>query len=304
MVKKILFTLLLGIFIGSNAVHAGVVDQWKENSAIKKELKATEKIIKNYFELQTLYSNAKDYEKLKDFYAENYRNSDAFDKNTTFKIIKENYDIYPNLKMTTQINSIDINGKYATVDVYEYAQADDIKREDITLKGSLEAFAHTIYYLEKYADKWLITSEHAIEENNSVVFGEAQYLDIKLSAPQVVAAGDTYTATLEVNNLPRKGVLMGSISQTPAVYPINEEEDDDDAYRIFDDTNLERIFTANKNNINEYNIASIGLARSQPIPTGGVKFYLSGLAFVMTRVNVIPENKFYEKTDDNEEDDD
>ncbi len=303
MVKKILFTLLLGIFIGSNAVHAGIVDQWKENSAIKKELKATEKIIKNYFELQTLYSNAKDYEKLKDFYAENYRNSDAFDKNTTFKIIKENYDIYPNLKMTTQINSIDINGKYATVDVYEYAQADDIKREDITLKGSLEAFAHTIYYLEKYADKWLITSEHAIEENNSVVFGEAQYLDIKLSAPQVVAAGDTYTATLEVNNLPRKGVLMGSISQTPAVYPINEEEDDD-AYRIFDDTNLERIFTANKNNINEYNIASIGLARSQPIPTGGVKFYLSGLAFVMTRVNVIPENKFYEKADDNEEDDD
>lgn len=308
MMKKLVLLLIVGLLLNIGTIpvaKAGIIDDWKTTTTEKKELRKIEKEIKNTFALQTLYSNNKEYEKLKDFYAENYRNSDAFDKNTTFKIIKENYELYPDLKMATEINMININGDYATVDVFEYAQAHDIKRDDIDLKGDLEAFAHTVYYLQKIRGKWLITSEHAIEENNTVVFGEAKYLDLKLTAPMVVPAGETYSSVLEVSNLPRKGLLMGSITQSMAIFPL-KEEDDVNAYRVFDDTILERIFTANKKNINEYNIASIGLTRGQPIPNGGVKFYLSGLAFLMTRVNVIPENDLYQKAEnenDGEDDD-
>lgn len=296
MMKKFLFALTIGFFVCGvciQDVHASIISNWKENSAVRKELKNTEKEIKNSFDLQIKYSNAHDYEKLKDFYAEKYRNSDAFDRETTFKIIKENYELYPDLKMASTINRLDVNGDYATVDIYEYAQAKDLKREDVELTGTLEAFAHTIYYLEKINGKWLITAEQAIEENNSIIFGEAQYLDLKLSAPMIVGAGESYTSTLEVNNLPRKALLMGSIMQTPAVFPLKEDEED--SLRVMEDLALERIFISNKKNINEYNIASIGITRAQPIPNGGVKLYLSGLAFLMTRVNVIPENNYYEK---------
>lgn len=295
--KKVLFLLIIGLALSVQGAQANFVSDWKENAAVRKELKSTEKEIKSLFALQTKYSNAHDYEKLKDFYAEKYRNSDAFDKNMTFKIIKENYELYPDLKMATKINMLDVNGNFATVDVYEYASAKDIQRDDLELKGNLEAFAHTVYYLEKIDGKWLITAEQAIEENNSIIFGEAQYLDLKLTAPMIIGAGESYSSTLEVNNLPRQALLMGAITQSPAIFPLKEEEE---AFRVLEDLTLERIFIANKKNINEYNIASIGITRGQPIPNGGVKLYMSGLAFMMTRVNVIPENKYCEVKESDE----
>jgi len=301
--KKFLLALTIGLLvcgIGAQDAQAGVISNWKENAAIKKELKNTEKEIKATFEEQIKCSNAHDWEKLKEFYAEKYRSTDAFDKNTTFKIIKENYEIYPDLKMSTKINMLDIKGNFATADVYEHARAKDITREEIDLKGNLEAFAHTVYYLEKIDGKWLITAEHAIEEHNSIIFGEAQYLDLKLSAPMVVAAGESYNSTLEINNLPRQALLMGSINQSLAVYPFQEDEE---SFRVLEDLELERIFTANKKNLNEYNVASIGITRGHPLPNGSMKLYISGLAFMMTRVNVIPENNYCEKAQEVEESD-
>lgn len=290
MMKKFLLVLIIGLALSVQAASAGMFSSLKE-------VKTTEKEIKSLFAQQTKYSNAHDYERLKDFYADKYRNSDAFDKNMTFKIIKENYELYPDLKMATKINMLDVTGNFATVDVYEYAQAKNIQREDLELKGNLEAFAHTVYYLEKIDGKWLITAEQAIEENNSIIFGEAQYLDLKLTAPMIIGAGESYSSTLEINNLPRNALLMGSIMQSPAVFPLQQ---DDEVFRVLEDLELERIFIANKKNINEYNIATIGITRGHPIPDGGVKLYMSGLAFMMTRVNVIPENKYCEVKESDE----
>lgn len=300
--KKFLFALIISLIlnnISAQDAHAGLVSVWKANNAIRKELKNTEKEIKTFFELQTNYSNEHNWEKLQELYADKYRNTDAFDKNITFKIIKENYELYPDLQMATKINMMDVNGNYATVDVYEYAVARDIKREDLDFAGRLEAFAHTVYYLEKIGGKWLITAEQALEENNSIIFGEAKYLDLKLKAPMIIGAGESYSSALEINNLPRKALIMGSIAQIPAAYPLKEDEE---SFRVLEDLVLERIFIANKDNVNEYNIASIGITRGQPIPDGNVKLYLSGLAFLMTRVNVIPQNNFCKVEDDEKED--
>ena len=300
MKKVILLFSLICVLILSCAekAQAGLISEWKVNNANKKELRLTEKIIRNCFEQQLFYTNTQKYDELKQFYSEKYRNADAFDKKTTFNIIKENYELYPNLVISMDINNITVSGNYATVDVFEYAEAKDIKRDDVDLKGNLEAFAHTMYYLEKVNDKWLIVAEQAIEETNSFVFGEAQYLDLKLIAPRIIGAGEEYSSKLEINNLPRKALVMGSITQTPATYPLEEEEQEN--FRVIEDLSLERIFVANKQNTNEYNIASIGITRGLPIPNGNVKLYLSGLAFVMTRVNVVPENTLYKKVVDDE----
>jgi len=295
--KKIVLLLAFGlIFNVFTAAQASAISEKallrKHQAEVKKELKLNEKEIRNCFDEQLSLSNRKQYSKLKEYYAEKYRNSDAFDRNTTFRIIKDNYDMYPNLYMSSKINSVNITGDYATVDINEYAEASGIKRDDLELYGELKAFAHTIYYLEKTNGKWLITAERAIEENNIISFGEAKYFDITLSSPMIVHAGESYSSVLKVNNLPQNAVLTGSITQSQATFPLDEEEDMN-SYRTFDDTLLERIFTANQDNINEYNFASLGITRGQPLPNGRMKLYLSGLAFVMTRVNVIPENKIY-----------
>lgn len=87
-------------------------------------------------------------------------------------------------------------------------------------------------------------------------------------------------------------MLMVAITQSPAIFPLKEE---DESFRVLDDVELERIFIANKKNINEYNIATISVTRGRPTPNGNIKIYMSGLAFMMTRVNVIPENNYCEE---------
>ena len=59
-----------------------------------------------------------------------------------------------------------------------------------------------------------------------------------------------------------------------------------------DDNILERIFTSNTDNVNEYAVASIGITRAENYTDNQIRIYMGGLAFIMTRINIIPENKF------------
>ena len=55
------------------------------------------------------------------------------------------------------------------------------------------------------------------------------------------------------------------------------------------------MFTANTDNVNEYNIASVGITRAEfPDEDNprNIRIYMSGIAFVVTRVNVVPANNF------------
>ena len=95
MMKKIVLFLALGlIFNAATAAQAGAISEKallrKHKAEVKKELKINEKEIRKCFEEQLQLSNNKQYFKLKAYYSEEYRNSDAFDRNTTFKIIKDN----------------------------------------------------------------------------------------------------------------------------------------------------------------------------------------------------------------------
>ena len=290
--KKILY-LILSVFILS-ALALPEAQAGKNSTESYKQYQArAEKDIKNLLIKQVELSEKKDFETLQSFYSDDYRNSDAFDKNTTFTLVRENYETYPGLKISIKVNSVDINGKYAVADVLEYAKKNGLERDDIEYKGKLRAEARTLYYLENINGKWLITAEKSIYEHNLVTFGETEYADIQLIAPLIVPAGNEYNTELKISNLPNSALVMGSISKSEAVYPIPQEEEDIDSYRVFEDTALERIFTANKDNIDEYISATLGITRSKPLPNGDFKLYMSGIAFVMTKVNIIPENTKY-----------
>ena len=62
---------------------------------------------------------------------------------------------------------------------------------------------------------------------------------------------------------------------------------------------MERVFHSNSENVNEYTVASVGITRAEPTYTPDeVRVYMGGLAFIMTRVNVVPKNKFVKIEDE------
>ena len=67
----------------------------------------------------------------------------------------------------------------------------------------------------------------------------------------------------------------------------------DEAFRqLTEENQLERVFRANNKNINEYATASIGIAKAETFDKSKTRVYLSGVAFLMTRVNIIPKNEY------------
>jgi len=59
-------------------------------------------------------------------------------------------------------------------------------------------------------------------------------------------------------------------------------------YRLFPDL----LFTYNDKNINEYAVASFGITKAEVKNGREIKIYVTGLGFLMSRVNVIPNNEF------------
>ena len=259
----------------------------------KKEINSNIKAIQNVFIKQNELCNTQDYEGLSSLYKDNFINNDGFSKEVYFKLIKDTWKSYPDIYYMTQIKSINITNNYATVETYERAVATSKESiGEIEIIGELHGFAHSVYYLEKTGKNWKIASENILEEKTILSFGDARYLNITLNTPELVGAGKEYTANLTVS-APYDSIVVASIGKEKITHPQTRSEE---AYRkLSEDNTLERIFRANTDNTNEYNIASIGITRAE-VPEESdpqsIKIYMSGIAFVMSRVNVVPINKF------------
>lgn len=252
--------------------------------------KSTLNDIKNVIEQQNVFANKYDAKGLSKLYADDFVNSDGFNKDIYFKLIEETWKTYPDISYTTEIKNIEFTDNYATVFVNEIAVATS-KEEigELTAIGELYSTSQCVYYLEKRGTKWLINSEKIIEETSTLKFGDARYTYIQLNAPKQIGADKEYTATLKVD-APKDSVVIASINKENIVYPQSKS---DDAFRKMPDDNiLERVFKSNKDNVNEYAVASIGITRAENYTDDQIRVYMGGLAFIMTRVNIIPENKY------------
>lgn len=262
-----------------------------------KEYNSTVKDIKSVITRQEKYSNKFQLEELSSLYAGDFVNADGFNKEVYFKLIKDTWKTYPDISYTTKIKNIEFSGNYATVEVDETAVAtskDEVG--DLVAIGELYSTADSIYYLEKIGSKWLIFSEQVLKETSSLKYGDARYTNIELSSPTQIKSGQSYTATLKVD-APSDSVVVASINQEEITYP---QKTRDEVFRKMPEDNiLERVFVANKNNINEYTVASVGITKSEIYDSTKVRVYMGGLAFIMTRVNVVPENNFIKLEDEN-----
>ena len=289
--KKLSVLIILTLLLANICpAEAGIISLHKSRAEQNRLYKSAYNDVKHVIDQQTVYTNKYDLDGLSGLYAKEFVNSDGFNKEVYFKLIKETWETYPDISYKTQINKIEVGENYATVYVDEVAVATSKETvEDLTVIGELYSTSKCVYYLEKQGSKWLISSEKVLDETSTLKYGDARYADIKLNVPKQIGAGKEYTASLNVV-APIDSVIIASISKENIVYPQTKSED---AFRkLTDNSVLERVFTSNKNNVNEYAVASVGITRAESVSDTQARIYMGGLAFIMTRINVIPENKF------------
>ncbi len=293
MKRRFILPLIIGlafVSIQTSPAHAGFLKTYKAQVSQNREFKNTRAQIKEVFELQDKYTNSHDLEKLSELYAESFVNSDGFGKKVYFKLIKDTWDTYSDIMYDTVIRDIQVNGNYATVQTYETALAVTHEQsETVDAYGELRSSANSIYYLQKFGQKWIITAEQILNEQSQLKYGDARFIKMDLKAPNIVSAGGEYTAALDIELGDNEGAIA-SIEKQEIIHPLDQPKE---IFRqLSGENNLERIFKANTKNINEYATASIGIAKAVPYDETKSRVYVSGIAFLMTRVNVIPENKF------------
>lgn len=270
--------------------YAGPVSNFKLRIENNKSEKETLKDIKALFDLQTEYTNKYDIKKLASLYADNYVDNDGYTKKVYFKLIQDTWDTYPDITYKTEIKNIKVNGDYAVVETFETAVAtDDEDSEVIAAHGELNSTATCVYYLKRVNEKWLISAEHVVEEQSTLKYGDARFVKMELNAPSLIGAGEEYTAELKVD-LPKDQIVIASINKERIVQPV--KKDTEVFKRLPEEQILERVFNANTDNINEYAVASVGITKSEKIDDELMKVYMNGLAFIITRVNVVPKNNF------------
>lgn len=300
MKKRLILPLIISLAIASTQAEpaqAGFLNTYKVQISKNKELKNTRAQIKEVFELQDQYTNSHNLDKLSELYADDFFNSDGFDKKLYFKLIKDTWETYSDIAYGTIIRDIQIDGNFATVQTFETALATTQEQsEAFDAFGELKSTVNSIYYLEKSGNKWLIKAEQVLNEKSQLRYGDARFIKMNLKAPSMVNSGDEYSAFLEME-LDDNQNAIASIETQEIVHPLPKPEE---RFRELSEHNeLERIFKANSKNINEYATASIGIAKTVPYDETSSRVYVSGIAFLMTRVNVVPKNKYYKFEEDN-----
>ena len=289
--KRIVLALILSIFMGVNfaePANAGFFADKKAKIQKNVELRKNKKSIKNFMAKQNDIANMHNIDWLAKLYSEDFICSDGFKKDVYFKLIDETWDSYKDISYTTEVKNIRVDNDKAEVDVYETAIATLTQVEEgIAISGELNSYSNGTYYLKKNGKDWIITGEKIKDEKSFLKYGDTRFVDMDLKSPKTAKAGEYYTASLEIN-APENSFFVASISKDEITHPQKKSEE---VYRTMpDDGILERMFIANKNGRNEYNVAAVGMSRSKVYEMNKVGVYMAGIAFIMARVNVEEEN--------------
>lgn len=240
--------------------------------------------------LHLKYSNTYAFDGLKALYSDDYTNADGINKEIYFDLIKKTWESYPDIKYKMDIKNIDVNGNSAIVQVEETATATTNSKSGVVgERGLLESNSTSVYHLGKTNGEWLIVSDYVISEKTFLRYGAAKTVAIELDAPYQIPANTQYSALLKIEP-PRDSLVIASIGRENITYPQSVAEE---IFRkLPEDGVLERVFKSNNKNINEYAVASFGITKAEIKNGSEIKIYVTGLGFVMSRVNVVPKNDY------------
>lgn len=276
------FLLIATIFLTiAQASYAGEVPFFKlgiGNNDVRE--------IKSLLNSQVKFANKTNFDKFIATYDKGYINSDGFDLDTYANLVKDIWKTYDKIEYGIKIKNISVNDDTAVAELIETSYADIPVTAQ--MDGVLRSEANSVYYLKKVNGAWKVTSDSVLNETTSMLYGDAKDLDIKLTAPSQILANTEYTATLEFTP-PENVIAIASIAMDKVEYPQKQAKE---VFRKLPDDNiLERIFVSNSDNVNEYIVASIGLTKADLCDLN-IRLSLTGFGYQITRVNVIPQNKF------------
>jgi len=287
--KRIVLALIILIGIGSyEPVQASFWADKKAEIIQHREIKANEKAIKKVLSQQEKFASKYDLIGLSTLYHQDFVSADGFKKDVYFDLIKDTWKSYPDIVYSSEIKDIRINGDSAEVDVYETSLATSTQIEEgLKVYGELNSQSNGTYYLKKYNSQRHMTGEKVLNEKSFLKYGDTRFVEMDLISPETAKAGEYYTATLKIEK-PEDAFIIASICRDDITYPQQKAEE---VFRNLPSDNiLERMFIANKNGKNEYNVASIAMSKSKTYGIDKVQVYMAGIAFIMTRVNIEVQN--------------
>ena len=250
-----------------------------------------EKRIEKLLNAQVKYANKTNFDKYIATYDKNYKNADGFDYETYSNLVKDIWNTYDKIKYGIKIKSIEVLGDEAKAELTETSHA-LIPLKESAYNGELNSTSESIYYFKKNNGKWKVISDSVKDETTTMLYGKAKDLDIKLTVPNPIEADKEYVAALEFTP-PDDMLAIASLASDVVEYPQKPTEE---IFRAMPEDNiLERFFTSNNKNLNEYVVASIGLTKTT-ICDLSVQLSLTGFGYAIKRVNVIPEEN---KDDEN-----
>ena len=248
--------------------------------------KSPENQIRDFFKKYNRYSSKNRVDKLKEMYTDDYVNNDGFNKKIVFEMMEMASSSYKEVLYTTEIEKIEVDGNTAVVVAKEIATGETAKvLEKINDTGSINSEIRFVDYMKKEGNKWKISATEVVFEKVVLAYGEAKSLPVNISAPNCVPAGSEYDVILKTS-VPEHMFIVASIANDKIIFP---QEKTTDVFRSVKKDELARILKANKTNNNEYATASIALSRAKVEPSA-VVLNMTGMAFVMKRVNVLSIN--------------
>ncbi len=290
--RKIIFILLLAFFMALQVpqAQASLISNRSYRSEQAREVKQDVKKIKHLFKIHNEYANKHDIKALSELYSDKYINNDGFDKTVYFKSIEATWKACEDISYTTKIQSISVNGDYAEVEVVETALGTVMENyEFMQIAGEIHSKSKGIYHLERSSDKWYISGETSLGDESSLLYGDARFMNIELQVPAQVEAGETYTATVKVD-ADENMFILGSIDRDSIVYPPKIPQNN---LRALPKSQvLERVIKSNTDNLNEYAVVSLVMSNVKQTGPENLRAYMAGLACIMKRINVIPQNNF------------
>ncbi len=255
----------------------------KKFSLKTKFQRSPESQIQSFIKKFNRYAEKNDMESLKKMYSDSFVNNDGFDKKTLFEMMSLAIDAYKDIKYTTTIEEIKIQGDYASVKAHETAQGLTAKSQvQVKDYGLVNSDIYYTDYLRKEGGTWKLLSSVITSEKLSLRYGQAKKMNISIEAPDMIPAGCDYN--VKVTTTSPDGVFMvGSIVNEPIIHPQISKKD---VFKGMKSDVLERVLTSNTDNHNEYASVTIGITVPVVNPPE-MSFDMVGMAFVMSRVNVV-----------------
>jgi hypothetical protein len=245
----------------------------------EKDQTADESAIRQVLKIEVLAANNHDIDGCFKLYADDYLNSDGFDKTESRAILENFLEMYPDARTELSVDNVLIYGPIAASSVLEKTAGISGKEMPGLGKGTLSSTYRRVRYLRKENNSWKFIGASAGVEDVTVAFGDGQNcsprLESQTKGDSVVSISAVLTCKLGADQS-----ALGSISSQAETFPAQQPKD---GWRPMYDCKLERIMTPNKEYRNELITATIGVSNRKMRS-------LTGLVLLTRKVNLLPES--------------